>query len=81
MGLFFVVHKRLFRNNKMPLGTMRKDCYSENKSETPTRRELSLGEAIWRWIDQPTNGPTDKVSYRGAMLVPKNSLLQIVLEE
>jgi hypothetical protein len=34
----------------------------ENKSETQTRRKLSWGEAIWG----PTDGPTDKVSYRGA---------------
>jgi hypothetical protein len=43
---------------------------SEKTRETQTRHELSWGEAIWGG----TNQPTDKESYRGAMLVPENFL-------
>jgi hypothetical protein len=47
------------------------------RRETQTRRELSCDEAIstlaiWGWTNRPTNQPTDKVIYRGAMLAPKN---------
>tara|TARA_B110001454_G_C12415137_1_gene306928 strand:- start:178 stop:408 length:231 start_codon:yes stop_codon:yes gene_type:complete len=37
---------------------------------TPTR--LSWGKAIWGPTEQPTNGSTDKVSYRVDMIAPKN---------
>jgi hypothetical protein len=40
----------------------------KNKSETQTRREVFWVEAIWGLTDGLTDGPTDEVYYRGAML-------------